>query len=161
CLIGTAPLVGSSSIFICGGTNASSTVVFLSAFDIYSSLCRRVGLRNIRVTCRPPASARTGTGAASALRAAAPEKHFLGLIDLHGELGRAPSVGVDQLPQPPMRFRNVSFRRAGTDAEDFEGFGFGHRWRVAAKFAILSPGIVAAAVAVRAGVGDLRAVAVQ
>src|SRR5690242_15505407 len=109
--MGTAPLVGSSSIFICGGTNASSTVVFLSAFDIYSSPCRRVGLRNIRVTCGPPAPPRTGTTAASILRFAAPKKRFLGLIDLHGEIGRAAAVGVDQLHQPPMRFRNVVFRR--------------------------------------------------
>ena len=65
-----------------------------------------------------------------------------------------------------MRFRNVGFRRAGDEAENSGalrlltlngGSSLGRREIRARVF----PGIVAWAVAARAGMGDLRAVAVR
>ena len=57
--------------------------------------------------------------------------------------------------QTPMRFCNVGFRRPGTNAENLYCFSLRHRRRVmfaASKFALSSLDIVAAAVAVCAGV---------
>lgn len=57
------------------------------------------------------------------------DETLLGLIDLTGEKGRAPQIGMNRLHEPAVRFPHFGFARAWAKAEDLMGLVVGQRSR--------------------------------